>query len=271
MKRILAIIFISILVSAFLMWLGDLWLGRAVLKIEDAGNNITLKSATRQEAKVLILIYHQIRELTPNDGPLSRQFIVSPAVFENQLQSLAAAGFQTISFADLADFFNGDYSLPVKPVIITFDDGTASQFENAFPLLQKYGLTATFFVFTNALSRNDRYLTWEQLKQMADAGMEIGSHGKLHQYMGKQETEEALEEIFGSKQELEEHLDKKISAIAYPFGSKSEAVIEQVKAAGYLAARDIVNGTRQAKADLFKLKAYFVTADEKRFGWLLAQ
>ena len=90
------------------------------------------------EAVVTILIYHHIRDANTSDSQESRTFIVSPSNFEKQLAYLQANNFRTISFADLNDYFMGNFDLPAKPIIISFDDGAIDQYNNALPLLKKY-------------------------------------------------------------------------------------------------------------------------------------
>ena len=224
------------------------------------------------EAKVPILIYHHIREATTTDAEKNKQFILSPADFEHQLQYLKDNNFETISLADLNNYFAGQFSLPQKPVIITFDDGLISQYTNALPLLQKYNFTATFFIFTNPIGKSKNYLTWEQLKELDKLGMEIGVHGKYHLYLNKEKDQKKLAaEILGSKEKVEEELGKKISTFSYPFGAYNDQVIEMVKNAGYTSARDIINGVSHKKANLYKLKAYFITDSFPRFTKIVGQ
>ncbi len=236
--------------------------------VQTSDQPTTTEIKTEQQnlvVKVPILIYHHVRQQKIDDDPPNQTFIVSPQNFQEQLQYLKDNGFTTISFQNLIDFFNGNFNLPPKPVIISFDDGVINQYNNAFGLLKSFGFKATFFVFTNPIGRSKNYLSWEQLKEMIDAGMEIGSHGYYHQYFTKANNEELTREISGSKKILEENLGIKINVISYPFGVYNEQITQTIKNAGYLAARDIVNGVDHTKEDLFKLKSYFITNDFERF------
>lgn len=217
------------------------------------------------EAKVPVLIYHHIRQATENDSQNSRQFIVSPEIFEQQIEYLADNDFQTISFKNLADYFDGKFSLPAKPVIISFDDGLINQYQNAFPVLQKYNLNATFFLFSNPIGRSENYLTWEQVKELDAAGMEIGGHGFYHLFLNKINDAELEKEIIESKRIIEENLGHEIFAFAYPFGAYNGEVTKKINEAGYVAIRDIINGVEHTKNDLQKIKGYFVTEDLSRF------
>ena len=125
---------------------------------------------------VPILVYHHVRP-----GSMSTLF-VSPEEFDKQLEYLQYYGFHTISFIDLADYFEKGKPLPQRPFIISFDDGWENQFEYAFPILQKYHDTATFYVVTNYLNHGN-FMTTEQLKTMVAAGMAIGCHSRSHPYL----------------------------------------------------------------------------------------
>ena len=159
-----------------------------------------------------------------------------------------------VSFDAFVDQLLKNTPLPPKPVVITFDDGWQSQYTNAFPLLQKYGDTATFFIYTNAIGQK-HFLTWQQVKNLDAAGMTIGSHTESHPYLLKITAKQRLtEEIAGSKQIIESQLGKKINFFAYPFGHYNKTIIDAVKEAGYKAARSFYRGVYNTKDDLFTLK-----------------
>jgi peptidoglycan/xylan/chitin deacetylase (PgdA/CDA1 family) len=259
------------------IWPVILWLGFGMIfcgcQPDFKENNQPDRSGQTAEKKILpeklavpILIYHHIDSELPPAKSAARTFYVTPTELESQLKYLKENNFQTISTENLAQAFAGNFSLPAKPVIITFDDGLPTQYQNAFLLLKKYDLTATFYIFTNAIGISRNYLTWEQVRELAESGMEIGSHTRYHHYLTKEANEEDLrEEIIGSKEKIERELNIKVSAFSYPFGSYDATSTEMVKAAGYLTARDIVNGQTQLADKLFGLKAYFVTSDFDRF------
>ena len=223
-----------------------------------------------RQARVPILIYHHIRPVSENDSESAQTFIVSPENFEMQLKYLTDNNFNAISLQALTDYLNAGDSLPENPVIITFDDGTVSQYKNAFPLLKKYNLTATFFIFSNPISRSQNYVTWEQLQEMSKAGMEIGGHGWYHLYLDRISEAELAREIVISKQTLEEKLGREITTFAYPFGSYNDQVTTALKDAGYQAVRDIVNGSNHVGDDLYSLNAYFVTNSFSRFKRIIS-
>jgi peptidoglycan/xylan/chitin deacetylase (PgdA/CDA1 family) len=127
--------------------------------------------------------------------------------------------------------------LPAKPIIISFDDGYRDNYENAFPLLRKYGQTATFFIFTQPIqTANVDYLTWEMVAEMRQAGMEFGSHSHTHPDLSGRDTDFLINEILTSKQAIEEHLGEPIRIFCYPAGRYDELTIRVVKSASFWGA-----------------------------------
>lgn len=187
------------------------------------------------EIAVPVLVYHNIR---PAKGaPAARPYDVTPEELDAQLGILATEGFTPITVSAAVDALRGA-PLPEKPVIITFDDGRADQYENAVPLLQKRGFVATFYVFTNAIDRPG-YLTREQIVALIAQGHEIGSHAVYHPYLTKSDDAALKEELERSKATLEEVTGRPVRAFAYPFGLTDARVIAATGAAGYDSARGL--------------------------------
>jgi peptidoglycan/xylan/chitin deacetylase (PgdA/CDA1 family) len=204
---------------------------------------------------VPIVVYHIVRPAYPDDTPGVRALAQTPEVFDAQMGYLAKSGYRVISFSDLEAHLTTGASLPAKPIIISFDDGWSDQFEYAFPILKKYGFTATFFVFTNPIGTRG-FLTWAELKEIADAGMTIGSHTRSHPFLTKiTDPAKLWREIDGSKQTIEQHLGVSVREFAYPFGQYDPAIIALVEKAGYASARGDLASRAQTAAERFTLGA----------------
>jgi len=198
-----------------------------------------------QSVEVPILVYHHV---VP--GRSASVLFVPPDTFEQQLKYLQDNGYRSISFDDLADCLEYGTPLPERPVILSFDDGWENQFTYAFPLLQKYGFTGTFYVVTGYLDHQN-FMTVDQLKTMIAAGMTIGDHSRTHPALPSIGNPQRLkDEIAGSKSWLEERLGVAIDTFAYPYGSYTAAVAAAVKAAGYRTARTVDDGTHAALDNL---------------------
>lgn len=217
-----------------------------------------------QPVKVPILVYHIVRDPSPDDPEDIALFTVSPALFEEELRFLAEGGYHTISPDDLVAYFSGK-PLPQKPVLLAFDDGWEMQYRNAFPLLQKYGFTAAFFIFTNAIG-HEKFLSRKEIIEMDLAGMTIGGHSKTHPYLFDVNDEAKLRaEFFESKAILEAMLLHPLYAFSYPFGQADGRMVSLAREAGYTFARTIREGTVHTADDLLALKSVLMTNSFNRF------
>jgi peptidoglycan/xylan/chitin deacetylase (PgdA/CDA1 family) len=149
---------------------------------------------------------------------------------------------------------SGYISTPVSQkriVIITFDDGYMDNYSVAYPILRKFGFTATFFITPSYVNTDHIYwwdlqgasvsgdqpsyqlLTWQQIREMERAGFEIGSHTCTHAILTKISEVEAWREVDQSRRILSDALGKSIESFCYPEGRLNKTVIEMVKKTGY--------------------------------------
>lgn len=206
-------------------------------------------------ARVPILMYHHIADPPSGANRIERDLSVSPARFAEQLQYLRDAGYQTIQLKDLLYHLTLGYPLPAQPVIITFDDGYVDNYTQAYPLLKRHGFTATFFIVTDFVDRGlKRYMTWEQIEEMAAAGMEIGSHSRDHPDMRRRSYDFLVWQILGSKQTLEAHLPGPIYCFSYPSGQYDDFVIAVLRSAHFWCAVTEEQGNVHSSEDVFRLK-----------------
>lgn len=216
-------------------------------------------------ANVPILMYHHFQDLADNATELDLTWTVSPRNFDAQMNLVAQRGFHTITMGQLVAHLKEGKPLPAKPIVVSFDDGWEQQYVTAFPILRKYGLVGTFFVYTRPIN-HEPYMTWEQLQEMTTAGMDFEAHTLTHPHLRTLPPDEALKEISDSKTILETRLGKPIVAFAYPFGEYDAAVIQMVKQAGFLSAVTLASGYHQKADELFTLHrirvSYQDTLDE---------
>jgi peptidoglycan/xylan/chitin deacetylase (PgdA/CDA1 family) len=114
----------------------------------------------------------------------------------------------------------------------TFDDGHASHYECALPILSKFGLSSIFFVTVNWIG-TPRYMTWQQVRTIQSAGHEIGSHTLSHPMLTHCSDAELAKEIGGSKDSLENQLGGPIRSISFPGGRYNRRVVEACEKAAY--------------------------------------
>ena len=178
---------------------------------------------------------------------------VSPQHFGQQMAYLKDHGFRVLSFEELVQLTKTGQTLPRKSVVITFDDGYADNYEYAYGILRKYGYPAIIFVPTDLMNA-EGYLTWEQLKEMAGNGIAIGSHTRRHTYLPDLSPAEQRDEIFGSKQIIEQNLGVPADYFSYPVGGFSAAIKQLLKEAGYQGAVATNRGYDRLNKDVFELK-----------------
>ncbi|MFN8573362.1 MAG: polysaccharide deacetylase family protein [Gemmatimonadaceae bacterium] len=216
--------------------------------------------------RVPILVYHNIQPSDEASRIRHAELTMTPEVFASEMQYLKDHGIAVVSLGALVDALNGKGTIPQPAVVITFDDGRVNQYEHAFPVLKRFGYTATFFPFTHAIGRNPRYFTWPQLLEMQKAGMTIGSHSNLHVRVDRIHDAATWQlEIKGSRDVLREHLGTPVDFFSYPFGALAVAGDSAVRAAGYRAARAFSGGTWNRASDNWRLHAVPMTGEYSQF------
>jgi peptidoglycan/xylan/chitin deacetylase (PgdA/CDA1 family) len=181
-----------------------------------------------------ILTYHSL----DNSGSVVS---ASREAFEAQMSALAEAGFRGVSLREALAYREARNAWPERSVALTFDDGYANFYEVAAPALAAHGFTATVFVISGHVGgRNDwapppeglgerSLLSWSQLAELSSAGIEIGAHTRRHRDLRRLSASEALDEIGGSRLEIEERLGQSVESFAYPFGYVSPESLEIVR------------------------------------------
>jgi peptidoglycan/xylan/chitin deacetylase (PgdA/CDA1 family) len=167
--------------------------------------------------QVPILCYHQIRDFRASDSKRSRDYIVPPAKFQEQMEMLADSGYRTVLPDQLIEYLHTGQGLPEKPVMLSFDDADLSQFEVAKPLLDQYGFKAAFFIMTVVLNKPG-YMKRDHIRQLSDEGHVIGSHTWDHMNVKKMAEHDWEIQIDKPSRQLREITGKPIVYFAYPFG-----------------------------------------------------
>ncbi len=210
--------------------------------------------ARPEAAEVPILMYHYVSDLPADANTYRRDLTVSPEAFRAQLEYLKEADYRTITLTDLHLHLTESYPLPEKPVILTFDDGYRDAYEVVFPLLLDYGFTGTFFVLsTPAHHESPEYLTWDQMNEMARAGMSIQSHGRDHVDLRNRSYEYLVYQTLGIQEAIEQHTDIKPRFFCYPGGKRDANVIKVLESAGYWGAVTTEWGQTHTREDFYEM------------------
>ena len=178
---------------------------------------------------VPVLNYHQVEDKDGNPLTLWQD------QFEAQMAYLAAEGYTTITIDEMMDAHEHGTPLPEKPVVITFDDGYADNYEYAYPILKKYGFKATIFLIYDFTNTYPNYLTWDQISEMKASGLiRFESHTMTHANLAElASADELRHEIADSHDLLSEKLGYDMQYIAYPGGRVNPQIEEITRAAGY--------------------------------------
>lgn len=158
------------------------------------------------------LMYHDVVPGVPGNGGGPDRFSVSVDAFDEMLLTIEETGHAGCSLESALARHD-------KPrVAITFDDGTAGQFEHAVPALRARDMTATFFVTTDWVG-TPGFMTWSQLRQLTDWGMSVQSHTKSHPHLSELDRKQLTEELSVSKATLDRELGQETTQIALPGGN----------------------------------------------------
>ena len=179
---------------------------------------------------MLVLTYHAIDDR-------SAVISVSPEKFRWQMQQLTTLGMKGISLAQAFDHLEQTGCYPPDAVVLTFDDGYLSVLEHALPVMAEHDFSATVFLVTSMMGMNavqaraahpdfDRdLLDWDQAETLVRAGFEVGSHTVNHPDLRCVSPTELEQEIAHSKNLLEQRLQPRVDALAYPYGHFNAEVL----------------------------------------------
>lgn len=206
--------------------------------------------------QVPVLMYHYIGDYydpkisTPNNN-LMHGLAVRVLDFDKQMSHLVEKKYKTIDMAKIRQLQASNSSIPKGYIMISFDDGYADFYTNAYPILQKYNIHGTVYIVSKFVGQSG-YLTWDQIKEMQKSSLvSIGSHTLHHKYLTSLSTPEIQDEVANSKVELEQNLGASIPDFCYPYGNQNSLVVEAVQKAGYKTAVTTSNGNWKPGTDPF--------------------
>jgi peptidoglycan/xylan/chitin deacetylase (PgdA/CDA1 family) len=221
---------------------------------------------------VPVLMYHSIATGATRKF---RRFAVDPAEFAAQMEYLAAAGYRTVTAAELASSGRQDAvpptAVPPRTVVLTFDDAYTDFYSAALPVLRTHGFRATLYVptayvggttrFNVSVGEEDRaVLSWPALADIAAEGVEVAAHSHSHPQLDRVAAAVAGDEARRCRGLLEDKLGIAVDGFAYPFGFWNRAAREAVAAAGYRYACAVAELTTAPGDDVLTLPRLTVNA-----------
>ena len=185
----------------------------------------------------IALTFHKIKLETGTSrsliDPAADRYTISTGRFEQAVNIIPPGRSCTVS--EYVEKQAGDW------LILTFDDGFLSDFEIVYPILKDKGVKATFFINEENIGLPG-YLELSHLKEIAKAGMEIGSHGLTHHYLINMERDEAIREIKESKDRLEKQVGTEVKSFAPVGGHYRKWMKSIAQEAGYRAFATMIPG-----------------------------
>jgi len=202
-----------------------------------------------------ILLYHQVC-----DGGLAaknQKSCIPTHTFEQQMRFLYENKYHVMTLDELTSCLDKVKETPMKCVCIIFDNGHRDNYDNAFPVLKKYGFKATVFIVTGYIgdvkwfSRKSgkwershdetdelyyEFLDWDQIYEMNEYGISFQPHTHTHPLLTRIPVNSVREEILRSKSLLEEKLDRPVQFFCYPCGDYDMTVKKEVMSTGFIGA-----------------------------------
>jgi len=184
----------------------------------------------------VIVLYHHVAEDTPPSTT------ISPGDFRQHLEFLRDNNFNVMALDEMLGALRNQQDIPDRSVAITFDDGYLSIYQQAFPMLQEFGFPFSLFLSTQPINDNQAgYMNWEQVNEMANAGVVVANHMVNHPYMltrieGETQREwitRLRREMLQAEQDIEQHTGQSHKYLAYPYGEFDPAIKEMLAVEGF--------------------------------------
>jgi peptidoglycan/xylan/chitin deacetylase (PgdA/CDA1 family) len=206
------------------------------------------------------LMYHELerrgRPLADTTSGYVR-YVVGESRFAEQMAWLAAAGLRGVAIGRALE---RGFAAP-QQVAITFDDGCESDLVVAAPLLARNGFGATFYIVSRWVGRRHGFLSRVQLRELADAGFEVGSHSATHAFLTELDAPTLRRELHDSRRELEDIVARPVAHLSCPGGRVNRRVAEAAREAGYVTMATSRIGVNRPSTDRFALRRCAIHRD----------
>jgi peptidoglycan/xylan/chitin deacetylase (PgdA/CDA1 family) len=239
---------------------------------------MTLFEYMKNISKHMIIIYFVLCMLIPSINMYSQQghancFVyhrigdsrypstnISTETFRDQLEYLRDHNFRVLSLGTVVGLLVNGSNIPAKTVVITIDDAYESFYVNGLPILEQFGYPATLFINTNSVGGSD-FMTWEEIDDARDRGIEIGNHSHSHQHFlnisEDIKKEEALRQDIDITHELfTAHLGSQPDIFSYPYGEYDKVMMKVLSENGYKGAAAQYSGVLYPGTNLFSIPRF---------------
>lgn len=200
---------------------------------------------------VSVLMYHRFGE---NKYPTTN---IKMDQFSDHIKELMKTKYNVIKIQDGLNAIQNISLVKDRSVIITIDDAYSSVFNNAWPILKKYGLPFTLFVSTDVIdNKTPGYMSWEEIRILRDNGVTIGSQTKSHPHMHNLSENQIVKELEFSNSRFVKEIGSKPEIFAYPYGEYNLNVVKKIKINGFKAAFGQHSGVAHLSLGLYQLPRF---------------
>ena len=222
-----------------------------------------------------ILLYHS---LSAEATEPYRRFSMDPGQFAEQMEHIAAGGYTSLTVAQLLAALGGPIdAMPERPIVITFDDGFEDMLSVALPILTRLCLRSTAYIVTAHVGGTSRWLapvgeggrpmlSSSQIRELDEAGVEIGAHGHRHLALDEISFPESAREIDNSRVRLEEIVGHPVVTFAYPYGYHTGRIKRYLRTSGFESACGVKQALSHPDDDRFALARAIVGSDMSMEG-----
>ena len=233
---------------------------------------MTTPATVAPAQRVPVLCYHSV---TTEATERYRGFAIDPGLFREQMAAVAESGRRTVTVGDLAGSLAKGATAAAEPtVVLTFDDGFRETHGLVLPVLEGLRLKATAYLVSAYIDGTSRWLatdgegdrplvSWTEARELAEHGIEIGSHGHRHVALDLLPDTAARDEIVRSRQVLEDGLGRPVTTFAYPYGYHTDLIKRTVREAGYTNACGVKQAISHPGDDPFAMSRIIVYADTR--------
>ena len=172
--------------------------------------------------KLLIIYYHEV--VKKGEGATYQK--IEEEKFEAQMQYLRDHGYTSLFFSELGK------PLPQKSVIVSFDDGFRSVYDNAAPIMQKYGIKGNIYLPTAYIGEDEKFISWDMARELKDKGFEMQAHTHTHVDVRTLSFATMQNEVTTSGEYFARELGVEPCAICLPFGTYNRRSVKQLKKTG---------------------------------------
>jgi peptidoglycan/xylan/chitin deacetylase (PgdA/CDA1 family) len=183
--------------------------------------------------KAVVLMYHRIGEVPlPDREPQEEMYAVAPGTFEAHLELLTHSRCSVVGPTAIAAGLLEGAALPTRPTLLTFDDGNATDHSHVLPALLRRGLRAIFFITPTRIGKPG-FMSWDEVRELARAGMAVGAHGLEHSALSDLSEPELKRQLQETRRLIEANLGRAPETMSLPGGAGGRREVEAARAAGF--------------------------------------